>query len=180
MCRLPSSAQASSRTWTRWGPGQAMSCWSQPAAATMTSGRASESSGHGGEVEHEAGAVPAQRDGGRAVEHAAQRPGQQLVERVARPAPARRRARPAVRRSRAAIAVGRVGDEQRGDVDAGSARRGAGAGEVFDGGEDDGVLELGERAFEDGGDERGAHLGPAEDLAFLGFVARRPGPGRAG
>ena len=36
----------------------------------------------GGEVEDEAGPVPAERDGGGAVEHAAQRSGEELVERV--------------------------------------------------------------------------------------------------
>ncbi len=36
---------------------------------------------HRGEVEHDAGAVPSQRDGGAPVEHAAERAGQELVER---------------------------------------------------------------------------------------------------
>jgi hypothetical protein len=52
-------------------------------------------------------------------------------------------------------------------------------GELFDRGEHDGVLELGEVAFEDGADERGAHLGSAEDLAVLGFVFGA-GPGASG
>ena len=37
---------------------------------------------HRGQVQHDAGSVPAKRDGGAAVEHAAQRPRQELVERV--------------------------------------------------------------------------------------------------
>ena len=45
MWRLPSSAHASSMTCTRCGPGPAMSWDNQPAAATITRGRASESMG---------------------------------------------------------------------------------------------------------------------------------------
>ena len=62
----------------------------------------------------------------------------------------------------------RVGDEV---SDIGERGLGEGcSGELLDRGEDDGVLELGEVALEDGGDERCAHLGAAQDLAVLGFV----------
>lgn len=55
------------------------------------------------------------------------------------------------------------------DVAEGGFTRGCG-GELLDRGEHDGVFELGEWSVEDGGGERGAHLGAAEHLAVGGFV----------
>ena len=130
---------------------------------------------HGGEVEDEAGSVPAQRHGGGPVEHAAQRPGRGACRARRRPALVSPARSAAVRRSRAAISS--VGSATRWATSArvGSASW-ADAGELLDGGEHDGVLELGEGPFEDGGDERGAHLGAAQDLLVLGLVRG----GRAG
>ena len=64
-----------------------------------------------------------------------------------------------------------------------SVERGLGegrGGELFDRGEHDGVFELCEVAFEHGADERGAHLGTAQDLACPRVRARRRGRARAG
>jgi hypothetical protein len=66
-----------------------------------------------------------------------------------------------------------------GDVDEGRFAEAGRLGEVFDGGEDDGVVELGEWPVEDGGDERGAHLGSAQDL-FVGWLVSGGGAGGEG
>ncbi len=122
----------------------------------------------GGEVEDDAGPVPPQGDGGWSVEHASQGSGEELVDGVGDGAGLDRELTGFTAEPGGDVAGG-VGDEVR-DVDEGGLGDLLGAGEVLDRGEHGGVLELGEGAFEDGGDERGAHLGSAEDLLVGGFV----------
>ena len=125
---------------------------------------------HSGEVHHDTWAVPAQRDGGPSVEHAAQRSGEQLVEGVRDRAHLSgeiviRAAKPFGHR------VGRVGDET-GDIrERGLVERSGG--DLFDRREHRCVLELGKWPLEHRADERDAHLSSAEDLAIFGLVFRR-------
>ena len=125
---------------------------------------------HRRQVEYDARAVPAKRDRGTPVEHAAQGAGQELVEGVGDVARLGREV-PAVRPEPFGHLISGVGDEV-GDVGERRLDEWRG-GELFDRSEHDGVLKLGEVAFEDGGDERGAHLGASEDLAVLGLVFGR-------
>ena len=123
--------------------------------------------GHGRQVEHDPRPVPPQRHGGGPVEHAPQRPGEQLVEGVAELAQ--------LVGKLADVAPQAFGDfsrrpgQQPGEV--GQGRRSPPPAEVLDDGEDGGVLDLGEGAVEDGGGQGGDHLRPAQG-SLLGRLVR--------